>query len=71
MLGIENVSTDGGAAGGSLVLALLLLLIIGFIGELFNNTVENNYDEISGWFRKGPLGRARNSIRRCPPSPGS
>jgi hypothetical protein len=56
------VSTDGGAAGGSLVLALLLLLIIGFIGELFNNTVENNYDEIAGWFRKGPAGRVRGIL---------
>lgn len=55
VLGIEDVNGEGGAIGGSLLLALLMLLIIGFAGELFNNTVENNYDEISGWFRKGPL----------------
>ena len=36
-----------------------MLLIIGFAGELFNNTVENNYEEISGWFKKGPLGWLR------------
>jgi hypothetical protein len=59
VLGITDVNTDGEAIGGSLLLALLMLLIIGFAGELFNNTVENNYDEISGWFRKGPLGRLR------------
>jgi hypothetical protein len=53
------VNGDTGAIGGSLLLALLMLLIIGFAGELFNNTVENNYEEISGWFRKGPLGWAR------------
>lgn len=59
VLGIQDVNTDPGAIGGSLVLALLMLLIIGFAGELFNNTVENNYTEISGWFRKGPLGWLR------------
>lgn len=55
VLGVSDVNTDGGAIGGSLLLALLMLLIIGFAGELFNNTVENNYTEISGWFRKRPL----------------
>jgi hypothetical protein len=57
---ITDVNPDGGAIGGSLLLALLLLLIVGFAGELFNNTVENNYTEISGWLRKGPLGRLRS-----------
>jgi hypothetical protein len=64
------VNAEGGAIGGSLLLALLLLLIVGFIGELFNNTVENNYDEIAGWFRKGPMGRIRRAfggIRVDPP----
>jgi hypothetical protein len=51
------VNADAGAVGGSLAAALLLLLIIGFAGELFNNTVENNYDRVAGWFRKGLLGR--------------
>ena len=64
VLGIEDVNPDGGAVGGSLLLALLLLLLIGFIGELFNNTVENNYDEIAGWFRKGPIGRIRAAFDR-------
>ena len=59
VLGITDVNTDPPEIGGSLLLALLLLLIIAFAGELFNNTVENNYDEISGWFRKGPLGWLR------------
>src|SRR4029077_14674840 len=60
VLGITDVSTDTGAIGGSLLLALLMLLIIGFAGELFNNTVENNYSVISGWLKKGPLGMLRN-----------
>ena len=64
VLAITDVNTDVGAAGGSLLLALLLLLLIGFIGELFNNTVENNYEEIAGWFRKGPIGRARAALGR-------
>lgn len=59
VLGIEDVNADTAAIGGSLLLALLMLLIIGFAGELFNNTVETNYEEISGWFKKGPLGRVR------------
>jgi hypothetical protein len=68
--GITDVSPDGGALVGSVLLALLMLLLIAFAGELFNNTVENNYDEISGWFRKGPLGalrRLRDRIRFDPP----
>ncbi|HET9851271.1 MAG TPA: FGLLP motif-containing membrane protein [Candidatus Limnocylindrales bacterium] len=64
VLGIVDVNADGDAIGGSLLLALLLLLVVGFIGELFNNTVENNYHEIAGWFRKGPLGRARAALTR-------
>ncbi|HXG25500.1 MAG TPA: FGLLP motif-containing membrane protein [Candidatus Binatia bacterium] len=64
VLAIGDVNADGGAVGGSLVLALLLLLMIGFVAELFNNTVENNYDEIAGWFRKGPLGRVRAALGR-------
>jgi hypothetical protein len=59
VLGIADVNEDVGAVGGSLLLALLMLLIIGFAGELFNNTVENNYLEISGWFKTGPLGWLR------------
>jgi hypothetical protein len=60
VLGITDVNTDTGAIGGSLLLALLLLLIVGFAGELFNNTVENNYSVITGWLKKGPLGWLRN-----------
>jgi hypothetical protein len=60
VLGITDVDTDTGDIGGSLLLALLMLLIIGFAGELFNNTVENNYSVIAGWLKKGPLGALRN-----------
>jgi len=59
VLGVSDVNADVAAIGGSLLLALLLLLIIGFAAELFNNTVESNYTEISGWLNKGPLGWVR------------
>lgn len=55
--GPADVSTDPAAMGVSALLALLLLLFMGFIGELFNNTVKVHYDEISGWWKKGWLGR--------------
>ena len=61
VLGISDVNADVADLGGSLLLALLLLLIIGFAAELFNNTVEQNYTEISGWFKKGPLGWIRRA----------
>jgi len=52
-----DISTDPAAMGVSALLAVLLLLFMGFVGELFNNTVKAHYDEISGWWRKGLLGR--------------
>jgi hypothetical protein len=59
-----DLNTEPLALGGSLLLALLLLLIVGFIGELFNNTVENNYDVIAAWFKQGPIGRIRRAFDR-------
>ena len=64
ILAVGEVNTDAGAIGGSLALALLLLLIIGFAGELFNNTVENNYSVIAAWFAKGPFGRLTSWVGR-------
>jgi len=52
-----DVSTDPAAMGVSALLAVLLLLFMGFVGELFNNTVKAHYDEISGWWQKGLIGR--------------
>lgn len=43
---------DAGTVGASALLALLLLLVMAFPGELFNSTVESNYDEIAGWLRR-------------------
>jgi hypothetical protein len=52
-----EVSTDATRMAGSALAALLLLLAMGFIGEMFNNTMENNYDRILGWWQKSWLGR--------------
>lgn len=55
--GAGEVSTKPADVAGSAVVALLLLVVMGFIGELFNNTMETNYDRISGWWEKSWLGR--------------
>ena len=59
----DGVATDATSLGGSALLAVLLLLI-GFAAELFNNTVENNYDVISKWFRVGWVGATGNWLRK-------
>jgi outer membrane biosynthesis protein TonB len=64
VVALTELNTEPAALGGSLLLALLLLLIVAFVGELFNNTVENNYDVIAAWFRKGPLGSLRRGLDR-------
>jgi len=48
----DLVRFDAGTVGASAFLALLLLLVMAFPGELFNSTVESNYDEIAGWPRR-------------------
>lgn len=53
----NQVSTDGVKLAGSALAALLLLLAMGFIGELFNDTFEGNYDRILAWWQTSWLGR--------------
>lgn len=36
----------------NILLALILLLMITFPAELFNSTLEENYDEVQGWFKR-------------------
>lgn len=36
---------------GSALLAILLLLFMAFASELFNSTLESNYDDVAGWLR--------------------
>jgi hypothetical protein len=61
---LADVSGDPVTLASSALLAVLLLLFIAFPGELFNDTVEGNFDEISGWFRRGPLPRIGRALTR-------
>jgi hypothetical protein len=42
------------AVAASALLALLLVVLMPFPAALFNSTLEANYDEVRGWFRRGP-----------------
>jgi len=60
-----EVSTDPRDIAGSAAAALVLLAMMGFVGELFNNTVEGNYARIMGFWGKtwlGRLGRAFSGL---------
>ncbi len=47
------------------LLALLLVLLMPFPGELFNRTLDEHYDEVTGWFRRlVPGGRSERSSER-------
>jgi hypothetical protein len=39
-----------------------MLVVMGFIGELFNNTAETNYDRILAWWKGSWLGRIGRSV---------
>jgi hypothetical protein len=62
--GLADVSIDPAAVGTSAALAVLLMLFMGFIGELFNNTVKANYDEIRGWWVMSWPGRLVDALGR-------
>jgi len=64
ILAVGSVNTESGAVGGSLALALLLLLLVGFAGELFNNSVESNYDVIAAWLGTGAIARVAGWLGR-------
>ena len=42
----------------SVALTLVLVLLVGFPAEIFNKTLEENYDEIRGWFPRRRAWRA-------------
>jgi len=66
---VGEVSADPLAVGGSALLAILLVVFVAFPGELFNDTVESNFDEIRGWFRRGPIGRTGRLLAFLPSGP--
>ena len=55
--GAGDVSTKPVDLAGSAAAALLMLVAMGFIGELFNNTMESNYDRILAWWQQSRAGR--------------
>jgi hypothetical protein len=58
-----QVSLDPGALLASAALALGAILLIAFPFELFNSAMEENYDEIRGWFGLGPRGVPEEKTR--------
>ncbi len=61
---VTELTHDLGAVLGSLALAGLLILLVGFPAELFNKTLEENYDEVRGWFPWARRVRSAPSIGR-------
>ena len=47
----DQVSLEMGRLVASAAVAVAILVLFAFPFELFNSTVESNYDEIRGWFR--------------------
>ena len=58
----KDVSTNAASLGGSALAALFLLVMMAFIGELFNDTYEANYDRIMAGWRKSWIGRLAKGI---------
>ncbi len=50
----------------SLILAALLILLIAFPADMFNSTLQSNYDEIAGWFKLGKLKSVTQQLRKTP-----
>jgi hypothetical protein len=47
----SQISTDARTIAVNILLALALIILIGFPADIFNSTLAENYDEITGWFR--------------------
>ena len=65
----RTINTDPGRIGVDLLIALGLILVIVFPCELFNGTLEENYDEVRGWFTRA-FGALRKARAHLPPTPG-
>jgi hypothetical protein len=51
-----QISLDPGALLATGAIALGAIILIAFPFELFNSAMEENYDEVRGWFGMGPRG---------------
>jgi hypothetical protein len=56
---VTELSTDPRLLGEAVLITALLILLIGFPAEMFNATLLENYEEISGWFNWSWLNRLR------------
>ena len=62
LVSITHISKKAKDLARSALVGALFLLIVVFPAELFNSTLEANYDEIKGWF--GPLNTAADRVGR-------
>ncbi|HJV08748.1 MAG TPA: FGLLP motif-containing membrane protein, partial [Acidimicrobiales bacterium] len=60
----DDISTDTETIATNVLLALALILLIGFPADIFNSTLAEHYDEITGWFRFGRRRRDPGQVRR-------
>lgn len=60
------VVTDPSVVATSAILALVAVLLVPFPGILFNSSLESNYDEVRGWFRRSRRDRRDRQGRRGP-----
>ena len=51
------------SVGASAALTILFLLLVSFPGALLDATLDENYDEIRGWFRRKPLAQKVPRVR--------
>jgi hypothetical protein len=59
----SGVKADAGTTSVAALAVLFLLFAMGFVGELFNNTLESNYERILSWWKNGPIGRRVRGLR--------
>jgi hypothetical protein len=62
LVAITNISLKAKDLARSAGVAAVLIVLVGFPAELFNSTLEENYDEVKRWF--GPLSRGADSLGR-------
>lgn len=64
----SQLPRDFGTIAKSLLLAAFLVLLIFFPADLFNATLQSNYDEVSGWFKLNKIRhlQERISLYRLP-----
>ena len=59
----SQISLDPGALALSAAIAIGAIMLIAFPFELFNSAMEENYDEVRGWFGLGPRGVPEEKTR--------